>query len=103
MLFDLVTMRAGPRLSQEACNLLVQPISKHAVDKALSGIEDNKAPGLDGFNSFFFKKSWPVIKDTVYDAVNEFFDKALLHKPLNSTSNTLIPKVEHAIHAKEFN
>ena len=71
---DLSTMRAGARLSQEACNMLIQPITKYEVDKALSGIEDNKSPGLDGFNSFFFKKSWPVIKDSVYDVVNEFFE-----------------------------
>lgn len=81
---------------------MIQPISNQDNDRALKGIYESKAPGIDGFNSFFFKKSWNVIRDTVCDVMKEFFDKALLHKPLNFTSIALIPKVENVIHAKDF-
>lgn len=36
-------------------------------------IDDNKAPGIDGFNAVFFKISWEIIKTDVYAGVEEFF------------------------------
>ncbi|GKE00151.1 hypothetical protein Tco_1388134 [Tanacetum coccineum] len=36
---------------------------------------DDKAPGLDGFTSKFFRKAWYVIGDDVCKAVKEFFIK----------------------------
>ena len=32
------------------------------VEAALKGIDDSKSLGIDGFNSFFFKQTWPVVK-----------------------------------------
>lgn len=98
----LQTMRVGPRLSHEAGSMLIQTIIVNEIDSALKNINDAKAPGIDGFNSFFFKKSWHVMYDDVYGAVQEFFKKAILHKPFNATTITLMPKVDNAVKARNF-
>ncbi|XP_048496424.1 uncharacterized protein LOC125495680 [Beta vulgaris subsp. vulgaris] len=49
-------VRKGPRLSHQACNMLIQPVTTHEIDAALASIDDAKAPGLDGFNVVFSRK-----------------------------------------------
>ena len=34
-----------------------QAVSTAEIDDAIKSIDSNKAPGIDGFNSFFFKKN----------------------------------------------
>lgn len=33
----------------------------------------SKEKSIDGFNSYFFKQAWPIVKQGVYEAVLEFF------------------------------
>lgn len=98
---DLPTVRDGPTLSTEAKKLLSEPISVPEIDRALWSIDDSKAPALGGFNALFFKKCWQFIKQDIYDAVNEFFQKAYLHGPVNLTVVTLVPKKADARYAKD--
>ncbi|XP_019234784.1 PREDICTED: uncharacterized protein LOC109215219 [Nicotiana attenuata] len=49
-------IKNGPVLSREQQMQLVRPFTKEEVLQALKGIADMKAPGGDGFNSYFFKK-----------------------------------------------
>ena len=99
---DLNIVRCGPRLSQQACDILTKQISCAEIDAALAHINDSKAPGLDGFNAVFFKKTWHIIKADVYADILDFFDKAICYKPINCTSVTLVPKITQAITAKDF-
>ena len=39
-----------------------RPISNEEIREALFSILDDKAPGTDGYNSFFFKNSWAIIE-----------------------------------------
>ena len=66
------------------------------------GIGSDKAPGLDGFNSYFFKKSWDFIKNDVCTFIHEFFNTSRMHTPLNCTVITLIPKIHNATRVKDF-
>lgn len=59
---ELATVRKGSSLSSEACELLIAPVTDAEIDAALYSISDLEAPGLDGFNSVFFKASWSIIK-----------------------------------------
>ncbi|XP_057248239.1 uncharacterized protein LOC130590219 [Beta vulgaris subsp. vulgaris] len=59
---DLSIIRKGPTLSTQARRALITPITLREIDYAMSSIDGDKAPGLDGFNATFFKHMWPVIK-----------------------------------------
>ena len=52
---NMQVINAGFTLSSEMGKLLEE------IKGALWSINDNKAPGLDGFNSKFYKAAWPVI------------------------------------------
>ncbi|XP_056698543.1 uncharacterized protein [Spinacia oleracea] len=59
----------------------------------LDSIPVTKAPGLDGFNSQFFKSAWPIIKDEFCLAIKDFFTTGKLLKEINVTSISLVPKL----------
>ncbi|XP_057247457.1 uncharacterized protein LOC130589860 [Beta vulgaris subsp. vulgaris] len=59
---------------------------------ALWVIDDDKAPGIDGFNNHFFKKAWHVVRHDVCVVVLQFFDSSVLLPEINCTLVTLIPK-----------
>ncbi|GJV61882.1 hypothetical protein Tco_1467982 [Tanacetum coccineum] len=50
-------------LSLEEANFMVRHVSKLEIKYAVFGIEDDKAPGPDGFSAKFFKAAWPIIGD----------------------------------------
>ncbi|VFQ96159.1 unnamed protein product [Cuscuta campestris] len=56
----------------------------------------------DGYNDFFFRQAWDVVKIDVVKAVQEFFMGIPLPKVFGSTLITLIPKVEGAITLDQF-
>ncbi|XP_021738025.1 uncharacterized protein LOC110704529 [Chenopodium quinoa] len=66
------------------------------------GIDNTKAPGIDGFNSFFFKRAWHIVKDDIYASVIDFFNNGTFPKQWNCTTITLVPKVLFASHVKDF-
>ncbi|XP_021719374.1 uncharacterized protein LOC110687055 [Chenopodium quinoa] len=70
---DIVVVRVGKQLSSEDIAILSAPISHSDIDHALASIGDDKAPGIDGFNTVFFKKTWNHVKTDVYKAVLDFF------------------------------
>lgn len=57
---------------------------------------------MDGFNALFFKKVWSLIKINVYQGEQEFLQKVDLYRPMNITLIILIPKVDQALHGKDF-
>ncbi|XP_019252836.1 PREDICTED: uncharacterized protein LOC109231644 [Nicotiana attenuata] len=65
-------------------------------------INDNKAPRCDGYNSFFFQKTWHILGDEVTAAVIEFFNSADMCKAINYTTITMMPKVMNPTTIKEF-
>ncbi|KAH0685683.1 hypothetical protein KY290_017200 [Solanum tuberosum] len=95
-------VRDGHVLSRAQQLELIQPFTKDDVLMALKSIEDNKAPGGDGFNSYFFKQTWPIIGEEVTTDVLQFFSTNQMYAPINRTSVTLIPKVQHPSSIKEY-
>lgn len=73
---DLPVVKRGATLSLEASRCLIEPVRATEIDNALSNIDDNKAPGVDGFNALFFKKIWHLINTNVYQGVQEFLQAA---------------------------
>ncbi|XP_019239049.1 PREDICTED: uncharacterized protein LOC109219081 [Nicotiana attenuata] len=68
----------------------------------MKDISDLKAPGYDGFNALFFKKTWQIVGEDITMAVMEFFETAHMHKPINCTAITLVPKVRNPVSVKEY-
>ncbi|KAK9689105.1 hypothetical protein RND81_09G035600 [Saponaria officinalis] len=48
-------------------------VNVHEIQSALSSIDRNKSPGVDGFSSGFFRDSWATIGHDFVAAVQEFF------------------------------
>lgn len=93
---DVDIARKGKQFSPGAAQALVLPITNDEIGMALKGINVHKAHGLYGFNIYFFKKAWEIVKNDIYAAVQEFFAIGKLLRHVNNTSVTLIPKVQNA-------
>ncbi|KAH0714847.1 hypothetical protein KY284_007752 [Solanum tuberosum] len=54
-------MELGPVFNREQQFVLIAKVTTEDVNNALLTIQDNKAPGGDGFNALFYKKTWPIM------------------------------------------
>lgn len=63
------------------------------IKKALMDIPNNKAPGLDGYHSFFFKTAWLMVQNDFCAAIFDFFTTGKILKEVNVTSITIVSKV----------
>ena len=59
---------------------------------AVSGLNDDKAPGPDGFPIAFWSFSWDFVKEEVMGFFREFFQHNQFVKSLNATFLVLVPK-----------
>jgi 5-methylcytosine-specific restriction endonuclease McrA len=66
--------------------------SESEIHASLASLGVSKAPGPDGFTTLFYMKYWDCIKDTVLQAVWNFFKHNQLLKEQNHTFIALIPK-----------
>ncbi|KAK4384493.1 hypothetical protein Sango_3056000 [Sesamum angolense] len=74
-------------------SLLVTPVTLSEVKNAFFDIDVESAPGPDGYTSAFYRNAWPVIGQTLFQAVDEFFRTGRMLKQINTTLISLIPKV----------
>ncbi|KAL0287048.1 UNVERIFIED_CONTAM: putative ribonuclease H protein [Sesamum radiatum] len=81
-------------LTQEEADLISAPVTQSEIKEALFDIDEDSAPGPDGYTSAFFKDAWPVVGEEVSAAVTEFFRTGKLLKQINATLLVLIPKVQ---------
>ena len=81
---------------------MVLHITTTDIDTAVKSIDVSKAPGIDGFNSFFFRETWDLVKHDVYEAVLHFFDTEVLVNQWNCSSLTLVPKVQNPSYVKDY-
>lgn len=70
---DKMIMRRGPSLNHQQQLMLQAECSDTEVKEALFGMDSNKAPGIDGYNVYFLKKSWHIIGEEIIQAVVHFF------------------------------
>ncbi|KAL5184132.1 Transposon TX1 uncharacterized protein [Glycine soja] len=99
---DIQAMRDGKQITFDQGTFLTATVTEAEIVKALQGIGDLKAPGIDGYGAKFFKNSWHIVKKDFIAAVNEFFEKGTLLKVFNSTLVTLIPKSITAKTVKDY-
>ncbi|GJZ37781.1 hypothetical protein Tco_0583972 [Tanacetum coccineum] len=78
--------------------LMCREVSNNEIKDAMFSIRNDKAPGLDGYSSFFFKKAWDIVGEDVCRAVQDFFVNGKLLQAINHTLLALIPKLEPIYH-----
>ncbi|XP_022855484.1 uncharacterized protein LOC111376735 [Olea europaea var. sylvestris] len=81
---------------------LDRDVSFKEIKEVLFSLKDNKAPGPDGFNAGFLKRTWNIVGNDVLSAIKSFFDSRKLLKQVNATTITLVPKVPNPSQVKEF-
>lgn len=72
--FNLVTSDFAPRVPMDMNRSLTAPLSLEEVKHAVFSINPRKAPGEDGFTSFFFQKYWEILGTEIFKAVLDFFN-----------------------------
>lgn len=63
---------------------------------------NDKAPGPDGFTINFYKACWHIVKQDIWEVVEDSRRSKAMLKSLNSTFIALIPKVEEANRPEKF-
>nr|GEY90012.1 RNA-directed DNA polymerase, eukaryota, reverse transcriptase zinc-binding domain protein [Tanacetum cinerariifolium] len=89
-------------ISHTDAEWMLRPVSNKEIKQAMFDIDDNRAPGPDGFSSKFYKKAWDIIGNDVCVVVKEFFNKGKLLVELNATIISLIPKLETPTKVSDF-
>nr|GEV09013.1 NAC domain-containing protein 76-like [Tanacetum cinerariifolium] len=85
---------------EEASNMIVD-VTDQEIKATLFDIDNNKAPGPDGFSSCFFKK-WEFIGHDVCDDIKEFFYNGKLLGEANATLISLVPKCPVPLKVSDF-
>ncbi|XP_062118627.1 uncharacterized protein LOC133832276 [Humulus lupulus] len=84
----------GPKVTELQSDLLLTDYTKEEVKKVFFEILGIKAPGPDGYGSFFFQENWDLIGDEVAEAIFSFLQSGQLLKEINTTVLTLVPKTK---------
>ena len=91
-LINISIIQQGPVLTVAQQKLLTLSFTEDEIKKTMWSIPEDKALGLDGFNSGFYKAVWPVVGTNVVSAIQDFFNTGTLPKAWNIIAITLIPK-----------
>ncbi|GJV40060.1 RNA-directed DNA polymerase, eukaryota, reverse transcriptase zinc-binding domain protein [Tanacetum coccineum] len=84
-----------------ACDM-IRSVSNEEIKEEMFNIEDNKAPGPDGYTSKFFKKAWTMVGDDVCMVIKEFFATGKLFGKVNATVISLVPKLDTPFKVSDF-
>nr|GEW17485.1 RNA-directed DNA polymerase, eukaryota, reverse transcriptase zinc-binding domain protein [Tanacetum cinerariifolium] len=81
---------------------LESDVSNEEIKRAVWDCGIDKSPGPDGFTFGFYRRSWNLIENDVYDVVKYFFTYGVIPKGCNSSFIALIPKIPDANTVKDF-
>ncbi|XP_050211912.1 uncharacterized protein LOC126662068 [Mercurialis annua] len=81
---------------------LCNSFSEEEIFSTLSGCDENKAPGPNGFNYFFYKRAWPILKQDLMDLFGTFHSSSTFPAGLNTAFLVLIPKLAGASDVTDF-
>lgn len=97
-----ITRHIPNLITQEQNEALMRPITMEEVDLAMQETSDGKTPGPDGFTSHFFHHCWSLIREEVWQLVEDSRKSIMVLPALNATFLTLITKEEHVKHPNQF-
>ncbi|XP_062114671.1 uncharacterized protein LOC133825786 [Humulus lupulus] len=83
-------MAHGPVLSRQQVGFLSAEFTKEDIKAAVFSIPGMKAPGPDGYCSYFFQDNWELVGDEISEAILSFLHTGQLLKEINSTVITVL-------------
>nr|GEX90888.1 hypothetical protein [Tanacetum cinerariifolium] len=78
-------------LSDHKAEFMVREVSESYIKDDLFSMGDDKASGLDGFTTTFFKKSWDIIGGEITIAIRDFFTNGYLGDLVSINQSAFIP------------
>eukprot|EP00253_Pinus_taeda_P021341 PITA_21341 len=72
------------------------------VEEAVRNMPNDKSPGPDVFTINFYKACWNIVKQDIWEIVEDSRRSKTILKSLNSTFIALVPKVEEANTPEKF-
>ncbi|XP_057250103.1 uncharacterized protein LOC130591185 [Beta vulgaris subsp. vulgaris] len=91
-IYDENGIWGGPVNTEEHRVILNAPYTKAENKKAFFSIPGSKAPGTDGYRTYFYRDTWEVIGEDIVAAVLDSLQSGRILKEVNTTVITLIPK-----------
>ena len=79
-------------LAEHNLDFLDSEFSQTEIEAIIKSLPNDHAPGPDGFNGLFIKKSWDIIKGDFIRLFRDFYHRHTDLKSVNSSFITLIPK-----------
>ena len=79
-------------IGKDHCAKLEEMFTEEEILAAISGLNDDKAPGPNGFPLTFWSFSWDFVKEEVMGFFRDFFLNDQFVKSLNATFLVLVPK-----------
>ncbi|GJR58907.1 hypothetical protein Tco_1501069 [Tanacetum coccineum] len=90
------------KLDALCADYMVRPVLDDEIKFAMFSIEDDKAAGLDGYSSKFFKAAWNIVRGDVCAAVKEFFSSSKLLGDFNANLISLVPKLQAPLNITNY-
>ncbi|KAK3505685.1 hypothetical protein QTP70_020647, partial [Hemibagrus guttatus] len=90
------------KLSEQAARELDRDLTLAELHKALQGMENGRAPGIDGLPVEFYKAFWAVIGQDVLEVLNDSVNVGQLPLSCRRAVLTLLPKKGDLTHLKNW-
>ena len=100
--FDAILNGIDPTVTAEMCAALDRDFQAEEVDQALRQMAPLTAPGPDGMSPIFYKTYWHIVGKDVTTMVLNALNSGVVHKSLNPTFISLIPKIKNLKRVSDF-
>ncbi|GAA0172155.1 hypothetical protein LIER_26035 [Lithospermum erythrorhizon] len=77
-------------------------ITVEEIEGVVNDMTKEKLPGPAGYPIEFYKNTWEIRKESVFEAVKTYFFTGIMPKYFNGTSQCIIPKVNNPQNMKQF-
>ena len=89
-------------IGEDHCAKLEEMFTEEEIPAVVSGLNDDKTPGPDGFPLALWSFSWDFVKEEVMGFFREFFQNDQFVKSLNATFLVLVPKGRTVVDLKDL-